>query len=205
MKKSIVLLISLFFISTLSILIIYNLEETNKFITQSHDKLSKKQSVLLMNNLQKEVSSKIKENKNSVLDTIDKGLIENINLSIENMQIIFSLIPYDKVNLNDLIVENKKIVQETSSILNSYEIYNIDFLKSRIKINNIKTTKQLQFLIKAYAKENADETIYKMKSLLGFLDNKNSYELKIGLDNNISSYYIINDKGEVKYFEYSIN
>lgn len=209
MKKSVVLFISLLFIATLSVLIIENLNDTNKFLSKSHDKFNKVQAISLMENLQKEISKKITENKENIKEIIDEGLTSNAVLPIKDFNMIFSLTNYDKLNVNDLINTDKNISKNTSDILYSYEIYNVDYLKSLLKENNIESMKQLDFIIEQYAKQNDDEKIYEVKNLLGFLQNQNLYELKVNFDDNagtkMNSYYVLDDKGEVKYFEYSIN
>lgn len=209
MKKSVVLFISLLFIATLSVLIIENLNDTNKFLSKSHDKFNKVQAISLMENLQKEISKKIIENKENIKEIIDEGLTSNAVLPIKDFNMIFSLTNYDKLNVNDLINTDKNISKNTSDILYSYEIYNVDYLKSLLKENNIESMKQLDFIIEQYAKQNDDEKIYEVKNLLGFLQNQNLYELKVNFNDNtgtkMNSYYVLDDKGEVKYFEYSIN
>ena len=60
MKKSIVLLISLFFISALSILIIKSLEDTNSFIKEKNHKMNRIQVLTSIKNTQIEISRYLK-------------------------------------------------------------------------------------------------------------------------------------------------
>ena len=59
MKKSIVLLVSLFFITAISALIIKNLDDTDSYISEQNSKFSKTQIIFLINNIKDEVSSVI--------------------------------------------------------------------------------------------------------------------------------------------------
>ena len=68
MKKSIVLLVSLFFITAISALIIKNLDDTDSYISEQNSKFSKTQIIFLINNIKDEVSSVIALNNETSYD-----------------------------------------------------------------------------------------------------------------------------------------
>ena len=77
MKKSIVLLVSLFFIAAISALIIKNLDDTDSYISEQNSKFSKTQIIFLINNIKDEVSNVIalnNENEDKQKDYIKKYL-----------------------------------------------------------------------------------------------------------------------------------
>lgn len=217
MKKSIVLLISLLFISALSILILKNLEDTNSYIKEQSSKLNKTQMITLTSNAQVEVSKVIKDNKES----IDELFLENDNLSIPtkigNSELLFTLVKYDKVDVNSLSSKDSK-ENSIEELFNEYNISNFysfnDIYKAqenqyKEKDNRfIKNSKQLDFIIDKFIKDTYSDEILDIKSKIGFIksDNSDLYELFIKinhLNELFKAYYILDKEGKVAYFESS--
>ncbi|APW64563.1 MULTISPECIES: hypothetical protein [Arcobacteraceae] len=218
MKKSIVLLISLLFISALSILILKNLEDTNSYIKEQSSRLNKTQMITLTSNAQVEVSKVIKDNKES----IDELLLENDNLSIPtkvgNSELLFTLVKYDKVDVNSLSSKDSK-ENSIEKLFNEYnissfysfkDIYRVQENQYKEKDNRfIKNSKQLDFIIDKFIKDTYSDEILDIKNKIGFINksaNSDLYELFIKinhLNELFKAYYILDKEGKVAYFESS--
>lgn len=208
MKKSIVLLISLLFITAISALILKNLEDTDIYVQEQNSKINKTQSMMLIKNVQNEISSLLAKNKENVESIIEAQQDSYYPLNIENIDILFRLAVYDKVNLNDLNNSDKGIKQSTIDRLNDLEVFNIDNLAYLLRANKIESNKQLDNILTSFIKDTYDDKILEVKEFLGFLSNKEGqlYELFIKLDylkDITNAYYILDKEGQVKYFELS--
>lgn len=208
MKKSIVLLISLLFITAISALILKNLEDTDIYVQEQNIKINKTQSMMLIKNVQNEISSLLAKNKENVESIIEAQQDSYYPLNIENIEILFRLGVYDKVNLNDLDSENKTIKQATIDRLNDLEVFNIDNLAYLLRGNKIESNKQLDNILTSFIKDTYDDKILEVKEFLGFLSTNEGqlYELFIKLDylkDITNAYYILDKEGQVKYFELS--
>ena len=218
MKKSIVLLVSLFFISALSILILKNLEDTNSYIKEENYKFNKIQMIVLINNLQSEISKIFLENTNSLDEYLSKNTEMTFPLKIKDSDLIFIIKQYEKVDINLL----SKKETEDKSIINLFNEYNIsgyDTLENIYKTEEnkyytenevlIKNSKQLNDIIDKVIKETYNNEILKIKSDLGFISTESDqslYEIYIKIkhfDEFSKAYYILDKKGKVIYFESS--
>lgn len=207
MKKSIVLLISLFFITALSALIIKNLDDTNDYITLQNSKINKIQLLSLVKNTQEEVSSIFQKNSENIDEVVNSQLVEYFPLKINDIDLKFKIAAYDKVNLNDLNSTNEVDKKTVIDFLNSNDVYNTDNLRYILKDNKITSKNQLEDVLKVYSKEIYDDKILEIKDYLGFLDRKNPlYELFIKIDflnDFVNAYYVLDKSGGIKYFELS--
>ena len=218
MKKSIVLLVSLFFISALSILILKNLEDTNSYIKEENYKFNKIQMIVLINNLQSEISKIFLENTNSLDEYLSKNTEMTFPLKIKDSDLLFIIKKYEKVDINLL----SKKETEDKSIINLFNEYNIsgyDTLENIYKTEEnkyytenevlIKNSKQLNDIIDKVIKETYNNEILKIKSDLGFISTESDqslYEIYIKIkhfDEFSKAYYILDKKGKVIYFESS--
>ena len=99
------MLVSLFFITAISALIIKNLDDTDSYISEQNSKFSKTQIIFLINNIKDEVSSVIalnNENEDKQKDYIKKYYGIEFPLEIKDARITFKLVPYAKENINML-------------------------------------------------------------------------------------------------------
>tara|TARA_B100001063_G_scaffold246908_1_gene288448 strand:- start:8796 stop:9470 length:675 start_codon:yes stop_codon:yes gene_type:complete len=222
MKQSIVLLISLFFISSLSILIIKNLEDTNFFLEEKNFKLNRAQIITSLNNIQIEISEILKNNKDYVDDIIPELNFEYIPIKIKNILISFTVTKYDKVNINLLSSKNSMDYEEVTNLFSDYQISDFDTfryvyktIEDEYKNNNIKSktfvknNKQIDAIMDIFQKQTYNNEILNIKDKLGFIkknENEKLYELfvKVNYLNDFAkAYYILNEEGVVKYFESS--
>ena len=222
MKKSIVLLISLFFISALSLLIIKNLEDTNSFLEEKNHKINRIQVLTSLENIQVEISKIFKNNKDNIDDMISELNSEYIPISIKDVLISFTVTEYDKVNINLLSNKDSKDYEDVIKLFNEYEISNFDTFKyvyttieneyknaNLTNMNFVKNNKQIDDIMNIVIKETYNNEILNIKNELGFIEeseNEKLYELfvKVNYLNDFAkAYYIINNEGVVKYFESS--
>lgn len=210
MKKGVVLLVTLLFITAISVLILKNLDDSNKFLENQNYIINNSQVLISIKNLQVEVAKLISKNK----DNIDKALEDDffkvpLNLNIENLNIDFTLKKYDKININDM---NDKDSTTVEKLFLKNDIFDYDSFKQvykkKLQGSNLKvtTTKQVDDIIKTFNKETQNQKIIQIKDKLGFLTNKNLYELNLHISyfsSKAKAYYILNNEGEVKYFDIS--
>lgn len=218
MKKSIVLLISLLFISALSILLLKNLEDTSSFIKEQNDKLNKIQMIVLVNNMQSEISEIFSKNQNSIEEFLSENNQITIPLNIKDSELIFTLKQYSKVDIN-LLAKERKNYKSIEELFNNYDIHSFDTFKSiylnekdKYKSKNnifINNNKQLDDIINKFIKQTYSNKILEIKNELGFIgisSDKSLYELGVKikhLDTFSKAYYILDKKGKVIYFESS--
>lgn len=210
MKKSIVLLVCLLFISALSALIVKNLKDTNSYISEQNSKISKIQAILLVDNMKTQIGNLLRINQNNDLDKIIKKMFKNyIPFLVDDIKLSFKLDVYEKKDLNQLNLGNEEEKQKVINFLNDKYVYNIQMLIDELKGKTIKTNKQLDRIINNFVKNSYDENIKKIRKDLGFkkTDKINKlYELYIKIDylkQFIKAYYILNKNGGVEYFELS--
>ncbi|QKF68006.1 hypothetical protein AVENP_2502 [Arcobacter venerupis] len=217
MKKSIVLLISLFFIAAVSLLIIQNLKDTDSYINEQNSKFTKTQIMFLLNNAKDEVSkilSKNQENDISSYLDIDYPIV------VKDAKIIVKLKEYDKYNINLLKSKDEKDYESIKKFFEDNSVYDIETFRYLMKDKqDIKNYKQLDDLLVTVTKESSDKRILDLKNYLGFIkfDKKDTdtndekkeilfYELFVKVDyikQFAKAYYILNKNGGVEYFELS--
>lgn len=205
MKKSIVLLVSLLFITAISALIFQNLNDTESYISEQNYKINKIQLLSISENMQREASSAIKQYGNDLKD------FDDTPLNIEGIDILFKLNKYDRANVNDLALSREKY-KKVENIFLDNNIGDFDtfryYFKDAKNEPQVKNSKQLDAIINRFVKDTYNNKILDFQDKLGFYADaeKTLYELKLKIKNLkdfISAYYILDDKGEVKYFELS--
>lgn len=204
MKKSIVLLVSLLFITAISTLILKNLDDTNEYISEQNYKLNQSQLLMIINNAKNEASKFIKKYPD------DLPPLENIPFTLKDVDLQLSLVTYDKYDLNLLRekdIERYKSIQEFfwDNSVDGFE--NLQYLlKGSEPISN---SKQLDDIITTFIKQIYSDDILRVKDSLGFIEVPNDsklYELKIRvnyLKQMAKAYYVLDKDGKVKYFELS--
>ncbi len=217
MKKSIVLLISLFFIAAVSLLILKNLEDTNSYVNEQNSKFSKTQMMFLLNNAKDEISKALAQNEGNDLSSF---LDLNYPIMIQDAKIIVRLQEYDKYNINLLKKTDEKEYVHIKDFFQRNGIYDIETFRYLMKDNeDIENYKQLDELLNSFAQQTYKNDILELKDYLGFIkfDKKEFeqneekkeilfYELFVKVDylkQFAKAYYILNKSGGVEYFEFS--
>lgn len=212
MKKGIVLLMTLFFITAISVLVLKNLYDTEQFLEKQNYQLNNTQVLIAIKNTQKEVGRLLKENKESVNKALQNDIFQNsIPFEIENLKIDFTVSNYSKVDINMIKDKNSNDVKNLFFENNVFDydrfvdIYNETL---PLKDSKVETTKQLEDIFSNLIKQVGNEDIKRLKDKLGFLNESNLYELNINANyfaSNAKAYYILNKDGKVKYFDISFN
>ena len=230
MKKSIVLLISLFFIAAVSLLIMKNLEDTDLYLSEQNSKFSKTQIMFLLDNTREEIKGILASIVKDVDEDKQREVLKyyvgvNFPILMEDARIIMRLEEYDKYNIN-LLKEskNKKTDEEKYKYFKDFlareNIYDFERLQDIYSENNqVKNSKQLDFILEKFEKESYNSDISKVRDYIGFqeYDKKEItqsdkekeikfYELFVEVEylkQFAKAYYILDKSGGVKYFEYS--
>lgn len=223
-KKAIVLLISLFFIAAVTALILKNLKDTDIYIKEYNQKISKVQSLFLLNNAIEEIKKLIKLTK------------QKPDFELEDMKQVFPIYDafvqveiknYEKYDINILGKNDVEKLDKLQELFFDNQVSDFDRLKQlyseeKMKDNNfkIKNKKQLDRLLEKFAKDVYNNDIYKIKDKLGFLEiernevlkekdiKDKNYELfiKINYLNTLTKAYLVlsnSQNGEEQGFELS--
>ena len=229
MKKSIVLLISLFFISAISVLILKNLEDTDSYISKQNSKFAKTQMLLLIDNVKEEVSRVVSATSGS--DLKDDFLADYYGipfpLKIKDIDVSFILTPYQKENINLLKNKEPEKYQDLSELFIDNGVYDFDYFIETYReitekyLNNIdnkeiKSYKQIDSIFDEFIKRTYSDSILVLKDKIGFFDydqvkakeekKYDYYELMVRvnfLKEFIKARYILNKEGKVENFEFS--
>ena len=216
MKKSIVLLISLFFIAAVSLLIIQNLKDTDSYLSEQNSKFTKTQIMFLINNTKDEISKTLSQNQGN---DISSYLDVDYPLVVKDAKITVKLQEYDKYNINLLKSKEKKDYEFIKKFFVENGVYDIEtFIYLMNEQEDIKNYKQLNELLLNVKNQSYDKRILDLKDYLGFIkfdkkeDEKKEdkeilfYELFVKVDylkQFAKAYYILNKNGGVEYFELS--
>lgn len=218
-----ILFITLFFIMSLSILVLINLSDTSSYLLERNSKFTKSQLLYSVNNVKNEIIKILDTTENR--ENLYKYLDIDFPLDLKDMKLIIRLSEYDKYDIN-VLNKNESEYIHFKDYLNSVGIYDFYTLQeSYSDFNNIENTKQLETLLTKFNQKSYTENIFIAKEHIGFIKEyvkkdfnlKNEdkdikfYELFITieyLNHIIKAYYILDKegirlKGEgVKYFEY---
>lgn len=217
MKKSIVLLISLFFIAAVSLLIIQNLKDTDSYLSEQNSKFTKTQIMFLINNTKDEISKTLSQNQGN---DISSYLDVDYPLVVKDALITIRVEEYDKYDINLLNKKDEKDYENLKKFLEKNGVYDMENFKYLMQNNgNIKNYKQRDELLNDFAIQVYDKRILDLKDYLGFIkfDKKETlindekkeilfYELFVKVDylkQFAKAYYILNKNGGVEYFELS--
>ncbi|MEA3513311.1 MAG: hypothetical protein U9R37_06890 [Campylobacterota bacterium] len=221
MKKGIVLLITLFFISTISIIILKNLDDSNKFIDTISLDTTLAQMKMTNENIQKEITKLLNDNKDNdeVLEMIIEFLSEGIPFDYGNISTFLSLDNYDNDGCNLYDYNSSKSLTEqcdneiTNNILYQYEFERI----LETYKNKIDTQDRIDFIIDEYINLTQDDKIDEIRDQFRYIkDDSNDtntvelYECKYNIEINnkkASSSFIIdlNDLNKTKEFRFTLN
>jgi len=170
MKKGIVLLITLFFISSISLLILQNLDDSEEFIKNASYDSTLTQLKLTSKNVQDEIINLISKNKDNI-DEILEVSSSGIPLNYGYVDINITLEPYDieKCYLNDINnindINNKCNVEIIDNISYPYDFINI-LKKYKKQLSN---KQQVDYFINDYKYQTKDANIDKVKEEFGYI------------------------------------
>ncbi|MEA2050796.1 MAG: hypothetical protein U9O56_08710 [Campylobacterota bacterium] len=170
-QKGIALLITLFFISSISLIILKNLSDSEQFIDQSSLNSSLTQLKLTKNNIEEEVlglTSKYNDNIDELIEVASIGIpfeYGDINISIMLDNYFQNGCLLSKINTQEDLLNlcGETIVENIS--------YSYDFIEllKKYNINNpIKNKKQLEFFLDEYINETKDDKIVLVKDSFNY-------------------------------------
>ena len=227
MKRSIVLLISLFFIAAVSLLIMKNLEDTDLYLSEQNSKFSKTQIMFLLDNTREQIESKLKTiggntelSEDKQREVLKDYVGVNFPILIEDARIVMRLEENDKCDIN--LLKNDKNEENFKKFLSDKNIY-IDITKLKEIYDNrtIDNSKKFDSILEKFEKESYKSDIIKIKDYISFYSDSNKeqcltknnkektinlYELFVEVEylkQFAKAYYILDKSGGVKYFEYS--
>lgn len=210
MKKSIVLIITLLFVSAISALVYQTLEDTNSYMKQQNYKLNKTQLLVSVKNVQEEISRVFLKNEDAVENIVENASVF-IPLKVKDIDVLFKLKEYEKLDINLLSKKDEKDYKVLEDLfldndINDFDSFNFIFKNENKSIWNMA---QRDDIIKKFINETLNSKIENIKNKIGFLSKTSEevfYELFIRvnyLGQLAKAYYVLNKKGEVKYFELS--
>ncbi len=172
-KKGVVLLITLFFITAISVLILKNLDDSEKFI----DEVSQDVSLTQINITNKNVQAEVIKLVNSYQDNIDELLeIASAGVPFEygNIKLFVNI---EEMILGDCDINKIKNQEDLYSIcsdaITQHISYPYDFVEQLNKIksaNGFKNQKQIEFFLQKYQNITKDEKIMDIKDSFGFMN-----------------------------------
>ncbi len=168
-KQSIVLLITLFFISSISIIILKNLDDSKKFIDSAVFDTTLTQLNISNKNIEEEVKKLINKNKDDI-DNILEITSLGIPLSYHNIDILLTLDDYSDGNCNiNTISKLKDLRLKCTDLVDNIE-YQDDFIRILNYYKPIENKKQFDFFIDKYINETQDNKINSILDSFSFLD-----------------------------------
>lgn len=213
MKKGIILLITLFFTTAISLLVLKNIDDTDIFIERQNYVLNNTQLLISIKNVQEEIKDILTDENKNIEDILGEDGI-SFPVSIEELKIVSTLKNYDRVDVNEI----KKNSDETADtrpvreLFDEYNIYDYNIFEEvyylRVKGNDdsIESNKQLDDIINDFIVKSENQKIEKIRNKLGFSPTA-KYELNINvkyLGTKASAYYLLDGEGEVLYFDISL-
>ncbi len=170
-QKGIVLLITLFFISAISVLILKNLDDSEKFIDESSYDTRLTQLKITKENVEVEIKNFINKNQ----DNIKENFVEPLTLPFQfgnvNLIIDVSYLGETSCNINEIksVVDIlKKCGENIAYNILDKHIF-VENLNKLNNDNNISTKEQLDYFIDEYKMSINDEQIDSIKNDFSFI------------------------------------
>ena len=166
-KKAVVLLMTLMFITSISVLILKNLKDSENFFKVIGTDTSLTQTQITITNVNKEIQEFFKSKKDEDIDEILSNMPEEIPFILnENITIILSISKYQKEithNVNDIndTYQNNEFNENID-----YPSIFFEILKEKRKIlkdKNITNIHQVQSIIDEYIFKTKDKRILNIK------------------------------------------
>ena len=193
-KKGVVLLITLFFITAISVLILKNLKDNEELIDVVAINSTLTQINITIENVNSEIMKFFKkQHSDNNIDMLLDNIPEILPLRYGNvdLKIFLKEETFDGVyNLND-----ENLSQNIDELFNQNVDYKYDFLelflpKYRKEFGKFTNQKQVNFFIEQYKKETKDEVIDNIKDNFTFIDYENNESVRY-----ISCRYIVDVNG----------
>jgi hypothetical protein len=192
-KKGMTLLITISFIAVISILILKNLDTSEKYVTNSNAEYANTQVFLLIKNFQNELFKAFEND--TVYDAFTKNenqctpMIFDFKNNISSLRICKYA---DKININSIFKKDDSFIEQSTSIFDQYNfnIYTFVSVVKRSDFKSIHSFKELDELFLLFKDElgyisDENDLILTLRNRFSFLDmNEESKILKIFLKIN---------------------
>lgn len=168
MKKGIILLITLFFIAAISVLILQNLEDSEKFLRESSLDTDLAQFKITHTNVQKEIIKTLNNNKGAIEKELEEAVVlplqyGDILLTIELQQVYEESL----CNINNL-KKRADIVKYCGEDI-GYALANTTlFIENLTPYLPITSQSQLDYFLDEYIQQSNDEQIEKVQHFFGY-------------------------------------
>ena len=213
MKKGIILLTSLFFIISLSLIIIDNLDKNNTILSIYKKDFENVQVQNLLNDYKIEVGKLLLTYKDNLDDLFSlESKSQEIALNITNVKSIIKLKKIEtSLNINDMFLSDEKEYKELEKFFlansidfDGFKYFSQNYLKNIDKnLKQFRTRKQFISTVDAYKNETGFEEINNVIQFLNLFtvtDEKQYVFCEINFDINDSLYYssFVYDINELK-------
>ncbi|MEA3354790.1 MAG: hypothetical protein U9Q33_13340 [Campylobacterota bacterium] len=168
-RKAVVLLITLFFITAISLLILKNLEDSNSFIEETAMDTKLSQIKITHNNIKDEVinlANRYKSNTDEILEITSQGI------PFKYGDISFDLTLDDHISgdcyLNG-IDQNNTLYDICSTDTINKIVYQYDFIKMLEQYKPFSSKDQLEYFLQKYKELTRDDRIDEVKDSFSFI------------------------------------
>ena len=215
-KSSIVLLITLFFITSISILILKNLQDHEQYISESTLETTLIQVQISSKNIENEVKSLVQKYNNNIPEIID---ITSNGIPFDygdvKLNIMLNYYDVEKCNLNDINLTLSIYEQCDNNIVDNI-LYPYDFIELlrdyKNKYQRFNSQAQIDYFIQDYKYQNRDESIDTIKHHFSFLKMEENltylqcnYEMLINSNTINGSFVFNNNDSNISQFTITIN
>lgn len=170
MKKGIVLLVSLFFIGTISLLIFENIKTTDILIKESNDDFINTQALISMRNYRDEIGKLLLKNRDNINDLLQSSLLsDKLALDMKNIKANVKVVKYENIyDINALISGNESQKRELEDFFLSS---GVDFDALSYFVNNY-----MEFLPK---EQKSINSFFQLNQVISeFIKSSNTYEIE---------------------------
>ena len=176
-KKSIILLITLFFISAISILILQNLKDTSTYLDNIEYENSLVQLQVTIENINEEVPKYLEKNKKNIDDLLEEKQV--IPFSFGNIDILLNVQEYmgTEFDINNLTTQDTMSEDFTNNVNFKYDFLQI--IDEHKKDNNYTTHSQIKQTLNEYIKLTKDKDILNIDDKFGYIIDSNTTQFII--------------------------
>jgi hypothetical protein len=201
-KQGVILLITLFFISALSVLILKNLDDSEQFINATALDNTLIQLKITSRNIEDQVRKLINKYSNNTDDVV-KITQNGIPMNLKGIDMLIKLEYYNDIdcNIND-INKSTNIIDICGEEVNNNINYQYDFKEILGTFHHIDNQKQLDYFLNKYIEVTHDDTIGNITNRFGYFNtDKGVHYLKcsytIDMANTKAAGYFIFDTNSV--------